>query len=86
MQTQGLCKKINEMYPLVFIPDIGVMAVDCAYALGGGSFSHLPQTERTCSTYLFTPFPSEILEDTERGGRQPNLFVGRAPLSVGWNS
>lgn len=36
MQTQGLCKKINEMYPLVLIPDIGVMAVDCAYALGGG--------------------------------------------------
>ena len=82
MQTEGLYKKINEMYPLVLIPNVGVMAIDSAYALGG-LFRRLPQAEHIRSTYLFTLFPLEILEGTERSGRQPNLFVGRAPLSVG---
>lgn len=73
--------KINEIGPLVLRPQAGVMAVDCPYA-PGALFSHLPQTEHTRSTYLFTPIPSEILEDTECGGRQPNLFVGRDSLSL----
>lgn len=82
VQTKGLYKQINEMYPLVLTPNVGVMAIDGTYALGG-LFSHLLQTEHTHSTYLFTLFPSEILEDTECGGRQPNLSVGRAPSSLG---
>lgn len=82
VQTKGLYKQINEMDPLVLTPSVGVMAIDGAYALGG-LFSRLLQTEHTHSTYLFTLFPSEILEDTECGGRQPNLSVGRAPSSLG---
>lgn len=82
MLTEGLWKKINEMHPLVLIPSVGATAIDCAYVLGG-LFCRLPQTERTRSTYLFALFPLEILEDTEHDGRQPNLLVGWAPLSVG---
>lgn len=81
--TEGLWKKINEMHALVLIPNVGVMAIDCAYVLGG-LFCCLPQTEHTCLTYLFALFPLEILEDTEHDGREPNLLVGWAPLSVGW--
>lgn len=81
----SLWKKINEMHPLVLIPSVGVMAIDCAYVLGG-LFCCLPQTEHTRSTYLFTLFPLEILEDTEHDGREPNLLVGWAPLSVRLNS
>lgn len=83
--TDGLWKKINEMHPLVLIASVGAMAIDCAY-VRGGLFCCLPQTEHTRSTYLFTLFPLEILEDTEHDGREPNSLVGWAPLSVRWNS
>lgn len=83
--TTGWWKIINEMHPLVLISSVGVTAIDCAYVLGG-LFCRLPQTEHTRSTYLFALFPLEILEDTEHDGREPNVLVGWAPLSVGWNS
>lgn len=79
--ASSLYKQISEEYPLVLVPTVGLMAIGCACALGG-LFSHLPQTEHTHSTYLFTLFPLEILEDTERGGRQPNLIVRSIPLLV----
>lgn len=82
VQTQVVRKTVNEMHPLVLRNAVfGAIAVDCADALGGCSAiypNRAHSLEHICSLQSLWKF----WKITEWSGSQPNLFVGRAPLSV----